>query len=341
MRSGLRTTRDELLRSHDFAREHVAAGRRLHGGFDEEGRYMPPRLLVREPAIAAWSDALRARGGAPLATDASLLANAGATTEAQQKLLLQEGLGQTFWNLLTITGEIEGRGRLLAQTVLPELQQAVVEDVSDWAIGHLNRGLLEAHGLDEGGEPELGIGGHDVMWFALRDLAFGPVSFPPPEAPARIGRPDEAARLVPEIPLRFERTVAFLMNLLLIELRAELNFGFSERLLRDPELFVDRRPQACEAADLVGRIRDDERLHVESLRLYLGELRAATFRARDGATLAGAAVVDRLWAGIVRWWTVEQPPLAAAVQRKLLRGRVLAHADGKRIWRRFEALAEA
>ena len=50
------------------------------------------------------------------------------------------------------------------------------------AIGHLDRGLLLAHGLDEGGESADGpdgeaIGGHDVMWFVARDLAFGPGAF--------------------------------------------------------------------------------------------------------------------------------------------------------------------
>jgi hypothetical protein len=137
------------------------------------------------------------------------------------------------------------------------LREAVHDDVSEWAIDHLNEGLLEAHGLDEGGEPQHGIGGHDAMWFALRDLAFGDVSFPKPEAPARIGRPDEEATLVPEIETRFERTIAFLMNLLLIEFRAELNFSFTERLLRDPELFRERRDEALLAAELVTRIRTD------------------------------------------------------------------------------------
>ena len=337
----LRFAREELLRSHAFATPHVVAGERLHGGFDAEGRYLPPRLLVRAPAIAAWTHALRARGGDLLPADADLLAGARATSEAQQKLLLREGLGQTFWNLLTITGEIEGRGRLLAEIAFPELREAVHEDISECAIDHLNRGLLEAHGLDEGGEPQHGLGGHDRMWFVLRDLAFGPVGFPNPEVPARIGRPDEEATLVPEIPLRFERTLAFLMNLLLIEFRAELNFGFTERLLRDPELFRDRRDEALLAAELVTRIRSDEALHVESLRLYLGELRSLTFRTRDGGQVAGAAVIDRLWSGIVRWWTVEQPPLAAAQQREVLHARIHQHPDGARIWQRFEALAES
>jgi len=335
-----RYTRAELLRSHAFAREHRVAGHRLHGGFDARDTYVPPRALVRGPAIDAWTAALRDRGGDLLVADASLLTGERATNPAQQKLLLQEGLGQTFWNLLTITGEIEARGRLLAEVQFPPFAEAVVEDVAGLAIGHLNGGLLEAHGLDEGGQPELGIGGHDVMWFALRDLAFGPVGWPRPDVPARIGRPDEEATLVPEIPTRFERSIAFLMNLLLIEFRAELNFRFTEDLLRDPELFTDRRAEALEAAEVVGRIRTDEAIHVDSLRLYLGELASLTFRARDGGTLLGRAVIDRLWHGIVCWWTVEQPPLAAAQQRAVMRERILRHADGARVLARYEALAD-
>ncbi len=339
--TSLRYTREDLLRSHDWAREHRVAGHRLHGGFDARDTYVPPRALVRAPAIDAWTAALRGdRGGDLLAADGSLLDGERATNPAQQKLLLQEGLGQTFWNLLTITGEIEARGRLLAEVQFPPFAEAVVEDVAELAIGHLNGGLLEAHGLDEGGQPELGIGGHDVMWFALRDLAFGAVGYPRPEVPARIGRPDEEATLVPEIATRFERSIAFLMNLLLIEFRAELNFRFTEDLLRDPELFADRRAEALEAAELVGRIRTDEALHVDSLRLYLGELASLTFRTRDGGRLPGRAVIDRLWSGIVHWWTVEQPPLAAAQQRAVMRERILAHRDGRRILARFEALAD-
>lgn len=336
----LRYPRKELLRSHPVAREHRVAGRLLHGGFDRDGRYLPPRLAGRAPALAAWTEALRARGGDLLAADASLLAGVRGTNEAQQKLLLQEGLGQTFWNLLGITGEIEGRGRVLAELQLPGFADAVVEPVASLAIGHLNGGLLEAHGFDEGGDPRSDAGGHDAMWYALRDLAFGPVDFPPAVAPERIGRPDAEARLVPEIPARIEGTIAFLMNLLLIEFRAALNFDFTERLLRDPELFRERRAEAELAADVVDRIRIDEVVHVESLRLYLGELRSLTFRAGGGRTIPGRTVVGRLWDGIVHWWTVLQPPLAAAQQRALLRERIQAHPEAGRVWERFEALAD-
>ena len=61
----LRFTEEELMRSHDYAEPQIEAGERLHGGFDAEGRYVPPRTLVREPAVEAWTEALRARGTPP------------------------------------------------------------------------------------------------------------------------------------------------------------------------------------------------------------------------------------------------------------------------------------
>jgi hypothetical protein len=330
-------SRDELLQSHDYARPQTEGGRRLHGGFDAEGRYLPPRLLHRAPAIAAWSEALRARGGDLLPADSSLLAGVRYPNEAQQKLLIREGLGQTFWNTLTITGRIEARGRVLAELRFPEFGPAVEEDVREMAVGHLGRGLLEAHGLDEGGEP--GIGGHDAMWFALRDLAFGETGYPEPAVP-EIARPEAEAKEIPGIPLALQRTVYFLANLLMIEFRAERGFAFTENLLRDPELFRERRAEAERAAEIVGRIRADEEIHVASLRLYLGEIASLTFRTSDGRRIPGREVVDALWGGIVRWATVEQPALAAAQQEKLLTDRILAHPDGRRILAAFQRLAE-
>ena len=332
---------EELCSSHEYARPHVIAGRRVHGGFDADGRYVPPRALVRGPAIEAWTRALRERGGDLLDADPSLLGGVRYPNEAQQKMLLLEGLGQTFWNNLTITGMIEARGRLLAEISFPDFQKVVCEDVSEMGIGHLGKGLLFAHGVDEGGEPAKGIGGHDVMWFALRDLAFGETSFPEPVVPDRIGRPEAARPEMPEIPPPYEQTIMFLMNLLLIEFRAEIGFSFSERLLRDPELFVERRAQAEEAAVVVGRIRTDEAIHVSSLRLYLGELRDVHFRTADGGRVPGRDLIDDAWRRIVHWATVEQPMLAAVENRRLLSERIRRHPDGARILERFLALEDA
>jgi hypothetical protein len=261
-------------------------------------------------------------------------------SDAQQKLLIREGLGQTFWNSLTIIGMIEARGRVLADMVFPEFQDVVVQDVSELAIGHLNRGMLRAHGLDEGGEPAAGIGGHDVMWFALRDLAFGKRDFPQPVVPDSIARPDADVPVFPQIPIQFERLVNFLANVLMIEFRAERGFSSTETLLRDPELFSDRRAEAEHAAEIVNRIRIDEKVHVDSLRLYLGELRLLDFKTKDGKTMPGREIVDTLWEGIVKWATIEQPPLAAAQQKQVLLERIAAHPQAERVRREFLALEE-
>lgn len=333
-------TEEDLLRSHEYARPHVVAGHLLHGGFDEEGRYVPPRLLHRGPAVEAWTQALRERGGDLLPADASLLSGIRFPSEAQQKLLIREGLEQVFWNTLTITGMIEGRGRVLADMTFPELQEIVVEDVSEMGIGHLGKGLLRAHGLDEGGEPARGIGGHDVMWFALRDLAFGERDFPKPQIPERIGRPDSAGGEFADLPRPYEQLVSFLLNLLLIEFRAELGFSFTEQVLRDPDLFTGRRREAEEAAVVVNRIRTDEEIHVASLRLYLGELRQVTLKT-DGGRKRGSEFIDPFWERIVHWATVEQPKLNAEQQRKTLTERILASPGGQGLLERFEAMGSA
>lgn len=257
------------------------------------------------------------------------------------KLLLQEGLGQTFWNTLTITGHIEARGRILADLPFPDFQTAIWEDISGMGIGHLSGGLLRAHGLDEGGEPEKDIGGHDTMWFALRDMAFGEVDYPEPAVPETIGRPEGQLALPPEIPEGHARAISFLLNLLLIEFRAELGFQLTEDLLRDPELFQERRAEAEHAAEIVGRIRADEDIHVSSLRLLLGELRHVHFRAPDGSRVPGHTLVDPIWEGIVRWATVDQPKLAAEQQKEMLTKRILAHPEGARILTAFHALEES
>jgi len=331
----------ELLRSHESAEPHVVGGRRLHGGFDAAGRYLSPRMLVRGPAVRAWSDALRARGGEPLAADASLLAGIRYPSFAQSKLLLVEGLGEGFWNTLTLTGHIEARGRILAAMKLPDFQEVVIEDIGGTALGHLHRGLLKAHGLDEGGEPERGIGGHDVMWFTLRDLAFGPNAWPEPPEPPDIRRPESDIERNPPIAEGFARLVYFLLNLLLIEFRAERFFETAQCLLQDPDLFVTRRSEAEQAARLVDRIRQDEEIHVTSLRLVLGEIRAATFRTRDGGRISGHEIVDDFWREIVHWATVLQPRLAAAQQRRLCEERIARHPRSAWILREFHALAEA
>ena len=330
---------DELLREHEYAAPHVVAGHRMHGGMLADGSYQPPRALVREPALDAWTAALRERGGELLDADASLLGGVRLPNVEQSRVLLRHGLGETFWNSLTITGKIEAKGRLLAEMTFPDLQPYIVEDITEMAIGHLSKGLLYAHGIDEGGLPDEGIGGHDVMWFVARDLAFGPHAYPDVEPPESIARPEAGQRFVPEVEPVVEGLLSLLANLLIIEFRAEIGFAATQAILRTPDLFVDRRAEAELAAELVGRIRADEEIHVRSLRLYLGELAHVRFRTVDGGTMAGAEVIGRFWDGLVRWATVDQPALAAVQQRELIGARIARHADAERVLSEFDRAA--
>lgn len=326
----------ELLRHHEGLTPHVVGGHRVHGGFHPDGTYQPPRALVRERALDAWTAALRRRGGEPFPADATLLAGVRLPNAEQQRVLLRNGLGRSFWNTLTITGKIEARGRWLAELPVPDLRSVIVEDISEMAIGHLDRGLLLAHGLDEGGEPADGpdgeaIGGHDVMWFVARDLAFGPGAFDDVEPPENIARPEAGQRFMPEVPVEIERLISLLANVLLIEFRAELGFADTQDILRSPDVFTDRGADAELAAEIVERIRADEQIHVRSLRLYLGELCSVTFRTVDGGTVPGRTLVDRFWDGLVRWATVDQPRLAAERVRPILEAEARTHPEADRV----------
>lgn len=333
-------SREELLAEHPYARPQEMAGYRLHGGMDAEGRYVSPRTLHRWPAVRGWQRALRQRGFPLIEATTKLLASGPYPSYEQQKLLLQNGLGQTLWNSLTITGVIEARGRLLIDLPAPEFQKVLVEDVSATGLGHLTKGLLVAHGMDEGGDPASALGAHDQMWFAIRDLIFGADAYPMPEIPANISRP-EGDRLAPMIPTGYEQMISLLMNVLMIEVRAENLFTFVQALLRDPELFVDRRSEAELGIEMVERIRADEAIHVAYLQLVLSELRSFTFRSREGDLTPGAEVIDPMWATLVHWHSIENPRLARETQRQVLHERVLAHEDGERLWRAIEARGEA
>jgi len=330
-------TEQELMRDHPDLQPQVILDQRVHGGFGDDGSYQPPRALVRERALDAWTEQLRERGYDVFPADSSLLAGLRVVDEAHQRVLLRNGLGRWFWNQLTVTGKIEARGRLLADITFPDLQPVIVEDISEMAIGHLGKGLLLAHGLDEGGQPDLGIGGHDVMWFLARDLAFGEEAYPDVDPPETIGRPDAGTRYMPELPPEIEGLISLLANLLIIEFRAELGFAESQAILRSPDVFTDRRDEADTAAEIIERIRTDEEIHVRSLCVYLGELCSVTFRTNDGGTVSGRELIDRFWDGMVRWATVDQPTLNAPQVRADVDAYIATHPDADRVRAEFDA----
>ena len=329
----------DLMQDHPDLQPHVILGQRVHGGFDASGTYRPPRAYVREPALDAWAQALEDRGGEVFPADSSLLDGVRVVGVDRQRVLLRNGLGRWFWDQLTVTGKIEARGRLLADVDFPDLQPVIVDDISEMAIGHLGRGLLVAHGIDEGGQPDIGIGGHDVMWFLARDLAFGEETYPDAEPPENIGRPDAGTRYMPELPQGIEGLISLLANLLIIEFRAELGFAEAQAILRSSDVFVDRRSEAELAAEIIERIRTDELIHVRSLCVYLGELRSVTFRTDGGGTVSGRELIDRFWDGMVRWATVDQPALNAERVRAEVDACIATHPDAPRVRAEFAAAA--
>jgi len=330
-------SRDELMAEHPYAKPQVEAGYRLHGGFDANGTYISPRTLNRWPAVEAWQDQLKARGFPIIDASTRLLKRGNYPSAEQQTLLLNSGLGETLWNSLTITGIIEARGRALCDATAPDFQAIVEEDVSATSIGHLNKGLLYAHGLDEGGNPAGGQGGHDAMWFAVRDALFGKDAYRIPDVPASISRP-EIGRLMPMIDKVYEDWILLLMNVLMIEVRAESFFAFCTHLMRSPEVFRDRRAAATHAAELVERIRTDEAIHVAYLQTFVSEMRSFTIKTLKGERIKGAQMIDPIWEGMIHWHSVTQADFGQAQAREAIAGRINKRADGPALLARFDAL---
>jgi hypothetical protein len=329
----------DLIAEHDYARPQIEAGYRLHGGFDAAGRYISPRTLRRWPAVKAWQAALQERGWPLIDASTRLLQRGSYPSFGQQKFLLGLGLGRTLWNSLTVTGVVEARGQFLAAFDPPSFALIVDDDIAATAVGHLGKGLLEAHGFDEGGRPEKGEGGHDTMWFAVRDLLFGKDAYPLPVPPQSLARP-ELGRLMPQIPWPHEQLVLMLMNVLMIEIRAERFFSFCTQVMRSPELFHDRRAEAARAATLVERIRQDEAIHVAYLQTAISELRSFTFRTPEGARAPGKAFLDPIWEGMVHWHAVMTVDHARAQMRTAIADQLLALPDGANHLAAFDALEE-
>lgn len=330
-------TAEEILADHPYARAHFEAGYRLHGGFDTDGRYISPRTLHRWPAIHAWSDALKARGHALVDSSPTILAHDNFPNAAQQSFLLAHGLGQTFWNSLTVTGVIEARGKRLAEATAPDFQSIIVDDISATATGHLNKGLLAAHGLDEGGNDAKGEGGHDAMWFAVRDLLFGKDAYAIPEVPESLARP-ELGRLMPQIPKEHEDWILLLMNVLMIEVRAEKFFRFCTDVMRDPENFRGMRERALHAADIVDRIRQDEAPHVGYLTDVVSELRSFRFKSVDGGTMGGETMIDPIWRGMAHWHAVTNHEHGRAQADEAIVHMLEREANGRALVRKFDEL---
>ena len=330
-------SKQEIEADHDYQTLHVECGQKLHGGFDPDGHYLSPRTKHRWDAINNWHKQLEGRGVPIVEASTTLLTEPNFPNVPQQVLLLKHGIEQSFWDSLTITGLIEARGKALAELQAPDFQMIIVEDISSTALAHLNKGLLTTHGWDEGGIPDSGIGGHDTMWFAARDLVFGKEKFPIPAAPASIGR-EKAEREMLALPAEHEMLISFLMNLLMIEVRAERAFDFYERVIASADTFIDKPKEAAHAVELINRIRLDESVHVAWMRAAISEFRSFTIKAVGGAEISGAEILDPVWEKMVHWHAVEmheaQRPLSMAAMKEA----VLGGKDGQSLFEQFQAL---
>ncbi len=293
-------TTEEILKDHDYHSPNEMAGYLLHGGLDGKGNYISPRTLVRWQAVNEWTEILNSKGEQLLDSSVEILSHENFPTIEQAKVLLNESEGQFLWNSLSITGIIEARGRILAEVTAPNFQEIIVEDISDTCVAHMNKGLFIAHGFDEGGDPESKQGAHDQMWFAARDLLFGKDAYPIPEVPDSIGRPEEGREML-DLPAEHEGIIQLLMQVLMIEIRAESFFSYCMNLTKASDVFKDKREDALLACEMISRIRQDEAIHVAYLTLLVSELRTFTFKTVGGDQKKGFEIIDPLWKKMVKW----------------------------------------
>jgi hypothetical protein len=331
----------EILSNHSFENPHVVKGVSLHGGFDACGEYLSPRSFHRLDAIRSWTASLLETGGFLCEPDPLLLQGPSLPNLAQWRFLLERGIWQPLWSLLTQTAVAEGRGRLMAAWTFPDLQEVVEEDISQMAVGHWNKGLLRAHGLDEGGDIRAKIGGHEAMWFLIRDLAFGeiPSDERPKMAPLK--------RLVPKglhervISAEHYKLIAYVMNLFLVECRAEAGFDTMLSLFGSPELFPGHEADLPTAKELLLRIDQDEQIHLESMKLYLGELRELTFKGLDGQRINGSDLVDGTWGRMVHWTIHDQKRIEYLERRSEIHALLAQEPEGRSLIEAFDGLGDA
>jgi hypothetical protein len=300
-------TFDELLMDHDYAEPLVANGVRCHGGFDEDGAYVSPRTRFRAPAIEAWEAHRRDLAGtAPLDIPLETWPESFPNIE-QSKFLIRNGAPDQTISSLTRIGTVEGFGAMMRYLPLPDMQKIFDDDITGTATDHIRKGLFEAHARDEAGRED--EAGHNLMWFAARDIAFeNPVTedqtammlermgINPPGG----GMPDFeklraaaiAARVLPaDIDFDLESMLTRMIGLLFIEIAAFHSFSWAEGVLADTELCAGDG----EAARLISYVRQDETPHVAYLQVALSEMRDRTWIGETGQKYDGAEMISKLW----------------------------------------------
>jgi hypothetical protein len=293
----LEYSREELLADPPYVEPLRVAGLTCHGGFLEDGSYASPRTLGRVPAIAAWQAQHHQTFGADL-LHAPLETWPGAYPNlAQARLLLAEGVRDPIVASLTRIGTVEGFGAGIRYLAPGKMQKFFVEDVSGTATSHLGRGLTEAHARDEAGWGDQA--GHNLMWFAVRDIAFeNPVTAD--ESAMILSRlgfgqssspPGPVRRTFPDLDEGLELLIATMLRVMFIEIKAFHVFAWASDLLSDVSLVAGDGL----ASTVVSYIRADETPHVEYLRTSLTEMRDRTFISASGRRYPGTVVIGTLW----------------------------------------------
>jgi len=352
MTSTLRFTHDELLADPPFATRIERGGRLLHGGLDDQGRYLPPRSLHRTEAIHNWSARLAAAGHPTTVIDPDAVGGAFIPNTEQAKLLLRNGARGAMTRILTLIGVVEGFGNDGIKLIPPmDLADYIVEPLDDTCLGHLFVGLLEAHGNDEAGRGN--ECGHDQMWFALRDAALAdppitadmfenmPIAPPPgytgpakpaPEAITVGGMLEGLAEdFAPEIQL----LVRAMTQILVIELLAYHTFAWASDVVGDSTCSAD--PEFARAT--VDHIRTDEDIHVAYLQCALAELRVRTVRTTTGDTVPGRELVDAAVASALSNQTGDRFDRIMNYRLEHVRRELAEHPDGEQLTAEFDALA--
>jgi hypothetical protein len=291
----LEFTEAELLADVEVVEPLCAGKVRCHGGFDADGRYVPPRTRFRVPAVAAWGRQNSERFSTELLDVPLERWERSFPNVEQTRYLVRSGVHEPLVATLTRIGTVEGYGANIRLLKPKDLQRYFVEEVQGTAIDHLGRGLFEAHGRDEAGCD--GVAGHRDMWFAARDLAFGAPDedFDIEAMLTRMGFGAGGAsneRLLPDdISVELEAMVTLMVRVLFIEISAFHTFAWAEAWLSDGELVAgDGEP-----ARLVSYIRSDETPHVDYLRTALSEMRDRTWIGDGGRRHSGRDMIDRIW----------------------------------------------
>ncbi|MFT5441947.1 MAG: hypothetical protein ACI8W3_000989 [Myxococcota bacterium] len=329
-------TSEELLASGDYAEPLIANGVRCHGGFSGDGGYRSPRVIHRDPAIAAWKEQL-ASGGHELLDIPRAFVPPQYPNINQAKLLLRSGVREPIVRALTIVSIVEGFGAMIRDVRVPKLDALFVEGIEGTALAHLRKGLFEAHARDESGYRD--EGGHKQMWEAARDEALENPKIPDDVLMRIMGRRqsrEKTGPVFPEIDPKLERMLAFMTQVMVIEVIAEGTFEWGISLLSDPE--VSANPKV--AGDMVSFIQQDEKPHVEYLRTALSEARARTIRTVDGKEISGREVIDEFAHRILTALTANRQAEQREDLRETLVEAMKVASNPKALLEEFDSLDE-